>query len=164
MVRFRFGEGNSERNLPARIFCADRTKAFTRLSSSFPSTHRLDVSRQYASQQGTHSTSASSERSSQGNPSSFVLSLHLKLRLPPRHPSRAPSQTRPTTCATSVHRLQLKRNSFQDFEGKSATEVGKSMSFNFEWPEFSEAFYQDAREMLAQVRIPLVSLDSDQES
>ncbi|GAA5934349.1 ERMES complex subunit MDM34 [Sporobolomyces koalae] len=24
------------------------------------------------------------------------------------------------------------------------------MSFNFEWPEFSEAFYQDAREMLAQ--------------
>lgn len=26
------------------------------------------------------------------------------------------------------------------------------MSFNFEWPTFSEAFYADAREMLAQVR------------
>jgi hypothetical protein len=25
------------------------------------------------------------------------------------------------------------------------------MSFNFEWPSFSEAFYTDAREMLAQV-------------
>lgn len=29
------------------------------------------------------------------------------------------------------------------------------MSFQFEWPEFSEAFYEDAREMLAQVRPPL---------
>ena len=27
-----------------------------------------------------------------------------------------------------------------------------AMSFNFEWPQFSEAFYDDAREMLAQVR------------
>lgn len=30
------------------------------------------------------------------------------------------------------------------------------MSFNFEWPEFSESFYEDAREMLAQVS-PLAS-------
>ena len=28
----------------------------------------------------------------------------------------------------------------------------RAMSFNFEWPQFSEAFYDDAREMLAQVR------------
>lgn len=26
------------------------------------------------------------------------------------------------------------------------------MSFNFEWPQFSDDFYADAREMLAQVR------------
>lgn len=90
-------------------------------------------------------------------------SVHKSTRRPPRLEAALRTAARPAAAPLADRAPPLSRSSSRPARARPRLRLGAArapMSFNFEWPQFSDDFYADAREMLAQVSPVFPSLIS----